>query len=565
MNKQSGQQLPDGMENIKRIVVLMFENRSFDHLFGGFPGVNGLFEKINGINYFKKDCYNLQDPFSPPSPGNQQYFPSPVDPAHPLQHDFTHDFGDGMMPDLFGPVFTIDGTPALPSNPDATYTSGYAGGKLVGAIQPQPQTYPSTNSGFFTTYNTFEQQGQSVMSYFTNGTPRILHKLASEFVLCDNWHCDMPGHTLPNRAFIHCGTTGDTGIDDSDGGMVDANSVFDLMTQQQSTRQQGATWQMYAPVDNMGNQGQLDTRFLNTGLQYNSGATLTQFANDCENGTLPFYSFIMCWLPRADAYTDTSMHPASMIQPGENLLAAIYNTLYKSPCWKDTLLVVTFDENGGIYDHVFPPAATPPVPAAQPVTQTNTSGSCGNAWQLNSTFDFSLLGLRVPALLISPWLSNGIDSNQYQNTSVTRFIIDKMNAIYGTDTQYLTARDANAPLLNTAFSQFGQKNMRTDCPAWITPYPTLPCTDPATCSNKIPYNDGTLTPWAPPAGIDDAPPVPYINELLGIYVSALPGHPDSGKRVTNNFITNAGVSKYIEEREQAAKLYYQKQKNSIDT
>jgi phospholipase C len=313
---------------------------------------------------------------------------------------------------------------------------------------------------------------------------------------------------------------------------------------------------MYAPVDEYSNMGQLDTRFLNDNLKYYKGDSLTKFTYDCQHNTLPFYSFIMCWLPGADAYTDTSMHPNSLVQPGENLLAAVYNTLRSSNCWNDTLLVVTFDENGGIYDHVFPPATTPPQPNADPATQS-TVGNCGNKWLLNSTFDFSLLGPRVPAILISPWLSKGIDNTQYQNTSVPRLVVDTMNTLYGTGASYLTSRDASAPSLEAAFTQFGQNTMRTDCPDWIEPYATLPTTDPHTGSNAIPYSDGTLTPWSPPAGTDAAPPVPYINELMNIYLSPLPGHEDSGKLVTRQFATNYEASQYIEERERAADVYYQ--------
>lgn len=543
----------NGLENIKRVVVLMFENRSFDHVFGDFTNVNGL---VDADGNFKDDCYNLQEPLIPPSGKNPKYFPTPVSTSQPLAHDFTHDFGDGMMPDLFGPIFTVDGHPASPSNPGATYTSGYTKEGLVGQKQPQPQTYPATNSGFFTTYNSCKQQGQSAISYFKKGTLQVLHSLAEEFVLCDSWHCDMPGHTLPNRAFIHCGTTGTTGIDDNDGGMVDEASIFDLINQQ-SNLQEPPTWKMYAPVDNEGNMGQLDTRFLNANVQYYNGAPLTEFGDDCKNGTLPFYSFIMCWTPNTDAYTDTSMHPNSMMQGGENLLAAVYNTLRGSSCWDDTMLVVTFDENGGIYDHVFPPATTPPDPNAQNTTQ-NIQGCCGNKWYLKSTFDFSLLGLRVPALLISPWLSKGIDSTQYQNTSVLKFLVDLMNANYGTSASYLTSRDANAPSLNSVFYQFGQGSMRTDCPEWIAPYPALPCTDPNTNSNEVPFSDGTLSAWAPPAGTDAAPPVPYITELMNIYVSRLPGHPDSGKEIVRDFATNSEVNQYIDERVRAAGLHQSK-------
>jgi phospholipase C len=547
----------NGLENIKHVVVLMFENRSFDHLFGDFPNVNGLFD---GNGNFKDDCYNLPNPLEPPSSGNKQCFPSPVDPSAPLKHDFTHDFGDGMMPDLFGPIFKITGdAPPHPSNSGAIYNSGYTVKGLVGQIEPLPTTYPATNPGFYTTYNTCAQQQQSVMSYFTNGTLQVLHALAQEFVLCDNWHCDMPGHTLPNRAFIHCGTTcgkdGTTGgIDDMDGGMVNSTSIFDVINQQSGIKQP-PTWAMYAPDNAYGQPFHLDTKFLNPALQSTPGTPLSQFATDCTNETLPFYSFIMCWTANTDIYTDTSMHPNSMMQGGENMLAAVYNALRNSNSWKDTLLVVTFDENGGIYDHVFPPTTTPPDPKAG-ATPQHTTGCCGNDWILNSSFDFSLLGLRVPALFISPWLANGIDSTQYQNTSVLRFLIDMMNANYGTNASCLTSRDGSAPPLDSVFSQFGQSTMRTDCPDWMAPYPTLPCNDPATGSNEVPYSDGTLTQWIPPPDILSAPPVPYINELLNIYAGPLPGHPDSDQKITRDFATIGEVNEYVEERQQAAEAYW---------
>jgi phospholipase C len=546
MNQAPANDSPAGLANIKRVVVLMFENRSFDHLFGAFPGANGLFK--NG--HINQDCYNLPDPLNPPSENNKPFYPAPINPSIPQAHDFTHDFGDGMMPDLFGPIFTVSGNPPDPANRGAVYTSGYADGKVVGATStPPPQTYPANNSGFVTTYNSCVQQGQSAMTYFEYGSLKVLHKLAGEFVLCDNWHCDMPGHTLPNRAFIHCGTTNQVGIDDTDGGMVEAQSIFDRIDVYGPLP--GTNWKMYAPVDVLNNLGQLDTRFLNKALHGYKGCPITEFVTDCANDNLPFYSFIMCWLPRSDAWTDTSMHPNALVQPGENLLAAVYNTLRNSPCWDDTLLVVTFDENGGIYDHVFPPNTTPPDPHAPTETQS-VVGCCGNKWTLDSSFDFSLLGFRVPALLISPWLSKGIDSNQYQNTSVLRFLTDRFNVVHGTKSEYLTQRDANAPRLDSAFSQFGQGIMRQDCPGWIEPYTILPSVDPHTNSNDIPYREGQLTAWNPPPKMDEAPPVPYILELLNMYVRPLPGHPDSGKEITQNFATNADVIKYTNERVQAA-------------
>lgn len=546
---------PHGLEHIKRVVVLMFENRSFDHIFGALPGVNGLL-RDGQIN---QNYYNLPNPHQPASPTNLPVYPAPVDPSLPMQRDFTHDFGDGMMPDLFGPTFKVQPEGAPPSDWSATYWSGFVNGAPKHQVAPT-QTHPSTNSGFFTTYQGCEPQGQAALSYFEDGVLRVLHTLARTFVVCDNWYCDMPGHTEPNRCFIHCAQTGNVGIDDTDSGQNTAPTIFDLIDQlPEGVQPRG--WKMYAPVGNNGLPYHLDTAFLNSKAQSHGGSPITEFAADCCAGTLPFYSFIMCWLPNATAWTDTSMHPNSLVQPGENLLAAVYNTLRQSRCWDDTLLVVTFDENGGIYDHMFPPPTNPPDPARPVVTQTvpGSANVCGNRWTLQSDFDFSLLGLRIPALLISPWLAAGVDSHQYQNTSVVRFLVDRLNAMSGHSRARvtpLTDRDANAPPLDSAFEQFGRHSMRQDCPVRITPYPTLPSTDPSTGSNAIPYSDGTLMGWTAPASTPAAPPVTYIRELLNMYVAPLPGSPESGRKITRTFATNAEVASYTEQRLQAAQRFH---------
>ena len=541
----------NGIGNIKRIVVLMFENRSFDQLFGDFRNVNGLFGEDGN---FKPECYNLTQPLQSPTDdngSNPKQLPVKGDPYTPFPHDFTHDFGDGMMPDLFGPVFTVDET---------TYTSGYTKDGLVGEKTPNTKTFPDKNSGFITTCNKNSPQGPTVMTYFPKGSMKIMHALADEFVLCDNWHCDMPGHTMVNRCFMHAATTGNLGINDPDSGNNNAPTIFDLINQQaneQENLESPPTWKMYASSSNANERQyhELDTRFLNPEMQQYTGFSLQDFSDDCSKGSLPFYSFLMCWLPGSTSYTDTSMHPVVTTRGGENLLAAVYNTLRQSPCWDDTLLVVNFDENGGIYDHVFPPTTTPPVPGAQPATQF-TQGDCGNNWINNATFDFSLLGVRIPALLISPWLGKGVDNNLYQNTSVVRFIIDKMNSLYNTSAEPLTQRDATAPLLDSVFDQFGQAVMREDCPHRIGPWETLPTPDPLTGSTALPYSDGTLSVWTPPAGTAQAKPVEYINEYLNMYISPLPGHADSGKKITRVFATNAEVDEYKQERKAAADVYY---------
>ena len=176
-----------GTQPIEHIVVLMFENRSFDHLFGAFPGANGLLDE-NGC--VKPGICNLADPTRPAGPSNQTYLPAEITPDVPLQHDFDHNFGNGMMQELFGP--------------------GTTGWKAHAPINA-PVTYPWRNSGFVSTiaYNVHPPviSGPQAMSYYQYGSLKVLHALASEFVLCDNWFCDMPGDTLLNRFFMHTAQT----------------------------------------------------------------------------------------------------------------------------------------------------------------------------------------------------------------------------------------------------------------------------------------------------------------------------------------------------------------------
>lgn len=464
--------MTDITQQIKHVVVLMFENRSFDHVFGGFPGANGVLDP-NGL---KSEIYNLADPTKPPGPSNRTYVPEPITPDTPLKHDFDHDFATGMMRELFGPTTTgwVDGQP----------------------LTAPPKTWPAVNSGFVSTiaYNVDPsgktRNGAQNMSYYPYGSLKVLHRLASEFVLCDNWFCDMPGNTLLNRYFMHTAQTAGVLSDSQSGNIaIDVPTIFDQI---------GTDWKMYAPwAETQDGQQipnpQIDSRFLATiENSPNTNLPVTQFAADLAAGTIPLYSFVMCWLPLkiSSQQTDTSMHPHSDIRPGENYLAAVYNALRSSPRWNDTLLIVNFDENGGMYDHVVPPATTAP----QPGTLTDQDPYTGETF----SFDFTLLGPRIPALLISPWLRSGIAKTQIQNTSVLRFIQSMIGA------SGLTGRDASAPALDDTLAEFGLSQPRTDCPMTIPGY------------SGFPYADGDLSKtYVVPPG--ERKPVPYAAEVARIY------------------------------------------------
>ncbi len=531
--------------NIQNVIVLMFENRSFDHLLGAMPGVDGVLDG-NGVN---PAFYNTMNPCTAPGAGNPATPPTAIIPGYSpnpqsnyesqyIVSDFNHSFGTGMSYDLFGPGTT-------------------------GVIQGKPQnnpatTYPATNSGFLSApredYPTLPN-GPGVITYFEWPSMQVFHTLAQSFVVCDAWHCDMPGHTAPNRAFMHCATTGDLGIDDNDAvgtqNMVNRQTIFERI------QDMGQTWKMYWPGHNC------DTDWLNEQVfsqQYNplnptaynvTQVPIANFFTDLANGTLPFYSFIMCW---NDIGADTSMHPVSMVEPAENFLACVYNALTQSPYWANTLLIVNFDENGGMYDHDSAPGAAAPDFAPNdnqpPPVWTWTSDVTG----LTYSYDFTTLGVRIPVLLISPWLNAGIYSTQLQNTSVLRFVQDLLP---NGSQSFLTYRDRDAPSIAPVFdyAQLGSATMRTDCPNNIQGYAgssTYPQT--ITCAQLASDTPPTKEQLA-------AVPPPHLVKATKKYLAPLPGHPDSRKPITRSFATVGEMRAYAKERRDAALAYIAAKKN----
>jgi phospholipase C len=262
--------------------------------------------------------------------------------------------------------------------------------------------------------------------------------------------------------------------------------------------------------------------------------------SDLKNHTLPFYSFIMSFY---NAGPDWSMHPNAPVEAGENLLACIYNALRASDYWDKTLLIVNFDENGGMYDHKSVPAAAPPE-ADAPVETWVWPPQYDN--DTVYSFDYSVLGPRIPVLLISPWLQAGICSNQYQNTSILRFVQDLLTPS-APGSLFLTERDRHAPSIAPVFdyANFGMSEMRTDCPDNLPLYVSTPSTSVPTAAEIT--GDSHPKPEQLAAA-----PAPHIVELTKKSLAGLPGHPDSGKPILRTFATVGEMRAYAEERRQAA-------------
>jgi phospholipase C len=221
---------------------------------------------------------------------------------------------------------------------------------------------------------------QAVMHYFKPEQVPVISTLAKAFGVCDQWYASAPCQTWPNRFFVHTATS--LGYVDNPNFPIPfpAPSIFKRMSQC------GKGWRVY--YHDIPQSLLLGDIWLEAPLHYRFFST---FLSDAMNGALPNYSFIE---PRY--FTDLLLnnipndeHPPHNVLYGEKLIADVYNALRSSPCWKKTLFVITYDEHGGCYDHMPPPAAVQP-----------------DNHQPNG-FAFDTYGVRVPAVIISPYIPPG--------------------------------------------------------------------------------------------------------------------------------------------------------------
>jgi phospholipase C len=268
-----------------------------------------------------------------------------------------------------------------------------------------------TNQGFVAAC------GPESMYYCTEQQIPYYHSLASVFPVCDRYFASVMAQTYPNRRFLMAGSAFGQ-VSDPFPNLVGATdprpggygTIFDVLNAH------GITWKDYF-VD-------LPT----TGLfpyvvEQNVGKVVpaAEFLVDCAAGTLPFFSLV-----------DPESQEASEENPQDLQLGAFYaaqiiNAVMTSPAWKSTVLILTFDEHGGYYDHV------PPVPAARPdgivpEVGTDTYGDL-----------YSWTGFRVPTVVVSPWARpNYVSHTVFDHTSILRLIETKWNL------PALSGRDANA-------------------------------------------------------------------------------------------------------------------------
>lgn len=334
---------------VQTVVVVMMENRSFDHMLGALkardPRINGLTGKE----------FNLDHSNEPVTVAPLAEFQGQLDP------DPDHHF-PAVHKQLY---FGTSGPPSTPSM-----------------------------GGFVQSY--YDQQrdlahSRKIMYYFTPDKLPVLTTLASQYAIFNGWFSSIPGPTLCNRAFAHYGTSF---------GQVSMN-LFYLKEPFASVYERllgaGRTSKLYY-FDQASSSLEVVNLLKN---QPKIFGTFDQFLDDCQRGTLPDYCLIE---PNYSDHEEdggeliaSDQHPDHDVQEGERFIAMVYNAIRENPeLWKSTAILLTYDEHGGIYDHVAPPSCL----ADGFVATAEATG-------IGQPFAFDRLGVRVPAVLISPWIPKG--------------------------------------------------------------------------------------------------------------------------------------------------------------
>jgi phospholipase C len=431
---------------ITNVFVLMLENRSFDNLFAqsGIPGIT------HATPADSNAYHDVTYPVGSPAPTAM-----PTDPGHEFQ-------------DVFKQL----------GGPDANYPPG--------------GPYPDINlSGFAANYATTTTEGSPpasadigkiMLGFDTKAQLSVLYQLATEFAICDHWFSSLPGPTWPNRFFVHGASS--AGLDHSPtqtqmvgweapgfGFTYQHGSIFDAVSRA------GLTWRIYnddtdAYSDDPQNGsvfGAVPQVSALKGITLLDANSLTHFAADLQSPYTCQYTFIE---PNYGDITSSyrggsSQHPMDDVYGGEGLIKAVYEAIRNSPVWDTSLLIITYDEHGGFYDSVAPPAATPP---------DDGSPSTYNQWG----FTFGQLGVRVPAVVVSPWIAaHTVDHTVYDHSSVPA-TIERLFRL-----PPLTARDAAA---NDVTPLFTEAHPRTDAPARLNnpaPPAARPAIDPQTAQASL--------------------------------------------------------------------------------
>jgi phospholipase C len=421
------------------VVVVIFENRSFDNLLGHLyePGESAAFEGVIG-----KDLSN----------------PIPVWAEHeadraPVPYTVADDM-DSPNPDS-GEEYPHTNTQLFNTLDDHNRCK-MAGELAAPWNAPAPDQVP-TMDGFVTDYISFftAMEGRQptydeyskIMTGYTSEQVPVLNGLARGFGVFDHWFSEVPSQTFPNRSFWTAGTSSGFVKNAPTSNFLqhnDAPTIFERL------EAHGRTWKVYVlEPDGLSFTGLIHAARLRDRFATHF-VPFSEFLDDAANGTLPDFSLIepslisghtdyhpaagMAMLPGVEAPVD----PPSSILAGEAFLARIYDALRAASSGTgsnhlNTTLLVGWDEPGGTFDHVAPPRVPSPDPGSP-------AGQCG--------FRYERSGYRVPAVVVSPWVpEQSVFTEEYRHTS----LLATLREVWSLGDPF-TRRDAAARTFTSVFT-----------------------------------------------------------------------------------------------------------------
>ncbi|MFJ6895334.1 phosphocholine-specific phospholipase C [Streptomyces hokutonensis] len=497
------------IEDVEHIVVLMQENRSFDHYFGSLRGVRG---------------------FGDPRPVVTRQDGKPVW----YQSDGTKDI--------------------LPFRPEADDLG-------LQFIQDLPHGWNDGHAAFDGgKYDKWvPSKGSTTMAYLTREDIPFHYALADSFTICDAYHCSFIGSTDPNRYYLW---TGYTGNDGTGGGPVLGNDEagYSWTTYPERLEKAGVSWKIYQDVGDgldaaggwgwiqdayRGNYGDNSLLYFKqfqnaqpgdplydkarTGTDATKGeGFFDQLKADVKGGKLPKIS----WIVAPEAFTEHPNWPANY---GAWYVSQVLDALTSDPkVWAKTALFITYDENDGFFDHLVPPFAPGSAAQGKSTVDVGPDLFAGNASHPAGPYG---LGQRVPMIVVSPWSKGGyVCSETFDHTSVIRF----MEHRFGVHEPNISPwRRAICGDLTTAFD-FSHKD---------TKQVPLPATDGYQPPDKNRHPDYVPTPPANPVlpkqerGLRPARPLKYASAVDGSADTAAGKFTlafASGAKVGANFLVTSG-------------------------
>jgi len=471
---------PQNLNAINHIIFLAQENRSFDHYFGAmreYWAQNGIADQsFDGLPQF--------NPTSGPPP---LYGPPPTNPGcNPADPP-----PSGCVFDPANPVTSYHLITQCIENPSPSWDEAHVDWNVDDETgkynDPLMDGFVKTAGGDARVDGFYDVSGIRAMGYYDGTDLNYYYFMATNFATSDRWFHPVLARTQPNREYLVAATSqGDAypvGTDGGDSHLLTSTTIF------QELQAAGISWRIYVDPTNSSCTGPPYDPNCLINLSYiqffewghtiaanypTSIAPISQYYTDLANGTLPQVAQIE---PATDAGFDE--HPSvsdsepNNIQRGQNYVSTLINGLMSSSSWKDSAFILTWDENGGLYDHVAPAATVNPDGIAPvdllPGDVCNESGD--TAYLL---CDFKVTGYRIPLIVVSPFTNqNYVSHTPADSTAILKMIETRFNLAP------LTQRDAGQ-IDMTEFFDFTN-------PPWLTPPdPPKPNTGGACYLNKLP-------------------------------------------------------------------------------